>query len=61
MPRPRYADRPEEVTLSLPSSLMQLVRQHLNDPLTGRLRKGELSRLVTRLLREHFQQKESSE
>lgn len=54
MSRPRHADPPRDLTLSLPESLHETIRLHLSDPLTGRLKKGELSRLVTRLLREHF-------
>lgn len=51
MPYPKKTDRPKQVLVSIPTSLLVEVDLYLHDPFTGKPRYGARSKLIERLLR----------
>ena len=52
MPRPKKIDRPVEWKVRIPASLAQRINARLpKDPLTGKIKHGERSKLAISLLR----------
>lgn len=59
MPRPKRTDRPREVMINLPESLLTRLDLYFFDPKTGKPKYGSRSRLIERLLREWLDRQEA--
>ena len=57
MPRHKHADPPVKILVSLPSSLVAKLDLLLIDPVRGKPKYAQRSRLIRRLLREYVEQR----
>ena len=61
MPRLKKTIRPVKQTLHIPEDVINRAELRLLDPLTGQVRYGAKSKLVTRLLREWLSEEEPTD
>jgi len=61
MPKPKREGTVRQMNVYIPSDLLDKVRILLMDPVTGRVAHGALSHLITRLLRDWFQEQQKEQ